>query len=745
MDLNSLPDDELDRLLAESKPQLEDLSDEQLDQLLSQSEKAPKESSLADQAQAGIESFGKGASFGLLPTLQAGAETAIEGVTQFIPGTPAYEDAKLREQGFDIQQPGETFSEKRLQNIERQQQQGEEFPITTVLGEIGGAVTGGLGAGGALRAGGAAAARSAGLSGVAKTFGQKALANIAEGAAIGALEGVGSADSISELPSAIADKALTGAEFGAIMPAIEGTAKVAKFLGKKAFPTIFGVAEETVDQALKNPAVFDIDNVGEAREALADKASKLVDEIKRKSVETTTSLADNIDIALGDLKTLVVNESHAAARILDIDNVKVPRSIIKDAINKAKSGLKIGDKTAFGGASKAAVKKLDDLAKTADLLPDNLTGPQAKRLLQQLDSDIDFVATPGSFSRNPIQQKMSEVRGAIDRVIKKQSDAYAQQMTKVSSLTHLLNETSKQFGGGEKAFRAAQQLSKNLEQGGPKARLFRQFAEQTGLDIDTVEKAQRAAKVVQNFNESNIPNKLKALGGRNSAMVKKQFDLLSQQSDEAFDAAVETLNLADNFNSTFLRGSRNVNLWAVMGAMGQGALGKGGLTGGAAGGFLGGPVGAAMGAAIGAYVDVFGPSIAKQILKGVSKIQGIPTVRKIMLMDLPPNVKNKLISDLNAVIVSSAIDSDQETVIPAEDRVTFRKEIRDSDLDEVTKTKMLNQLNKKGTIEGLNKLVGSSPKSAPQIFTQGRQSVRKPRTLRDAADAARKAKRQPEY
>lgn len=98
---------------------------------------------------------------------------------------------------------------------------------------------------------------------------------------------------------------------------------------------------------------------------------------------------------------------------------------------------------------------------------------------------------------------------------------------------------------------------------------------------------------------------------------------------------IDDRRILDSFEKGNTNGSRNVNLFSVMGH----AVGTG-VPAGIAAGSVAGPIGMVVGAIGGAVVDKFGPQMAKGILDQVIKIQGTPTAQKIQALSLPPEVKN---------------------------------------------------------------------------------------------------------
>lgn len=101
-------------------------------------------------AQTGVESFGNAAAFGYLPQMQAGAEKAMGligsakdraldaiGLDQY-----ASTDYGLKKQGFTL--PEENYVDIRDANIARQSAQGEQNPISSLAGGVGGTVASAL-------------------------------------------------------------------------------------------------------------------------------------------------------------------------------------------------------------------------------------------------------------------------------------------------------------------------------------------------------------------------------------------------------------------------------------------------------------------------------------------------------------------------------------------------------------------------------------------------------------------------
>ncbi len=175
--------------------------------------------------------------------------------------------------------------------------------------------------------------------------------------------------------------------------------------------------------------------------------------------------------------------------------------------------------------------------------------------------------------------------------------------------------------------------------------------------------AQKAFDQFKAFGEQTAESKLKSVA-QGKIKATRTLQELSKLSDTDFVEAVKAAQDAAAFARPAFNGSRNVNLWAMLGALGQAATGKTGA-GAAAGGIIGGPVGVAVGGVMGAMVDAYGPAMTKKILDGVISIRGPITPKALQALDLPPNVKNELVKQFSSVVLAGrAARSAAESAIP---------------------------------------------------------------------------------
>ena len=132
--------------------------------------------------------------------------------------------------------------------------------------------------------------------------------------------------------------------------------------------------------------------------------------------------------------------------------------------------------------------------------------------------------------------------------------------------------------------------------------------------------------------------KLKAVG-QGKIKASRTLKELSELADKDFEDMVGAWADASAFERGAFNGSRNVNLWTVLGHI-------------AVGGILGGgPVGMAAGAVMGGMMDVYGPAVTKKILDQVIKAKQLneAAIRKF---DLPENVKADLLRGFQQAIIT---------------------------------------------------------------------------------------------
>jgi hypothetical protein len=100
--------------------------------------------------------------------------------------------------------------------------------------------------------------------------------------------------------------------------------------------------------------------------------------------------------------------------------------------------------------------------------------------------------------------------------------------------------------------------------------------------------------------------------GKNAIEVTKQLDAISEATGINFPEALKNRKFADAFEKGYMNGSRNVNLWTIIGALFGGKAAGGGQQLGV--NFSQLPALSGAGAAVGATIDKMGPKMAQKSL-----------------------------------------------------------------------------------------------------------------------------------
>lgn len=220
MDLSKLSDQELEAIVAQGQktntPDVSSMSDEELLAIISQGngERAGR-----GAAQTALESFGRGATLGYLPHLQAMAEPILSRAYNLLPG-PDVEPAPWSQ----MNPYSPEYVAARDANIRRQQEQAAANPTIATVGELAGvAATSAIPGAGVARA--ARAARAGSMGQAAIQAGRSAAQGAAMGAAVNPGDVEGEVNPL-QIPERL-ENAQTGAMFGAGAGALGSSAKAA--------------------------------------------------------------------------------------------------------------------------------------------------------------------------------------------------------------------------------------------------------------------------------------------------------------------------------------------------------------------------------------------------------------------------------------------------------------------------------------------------------------------------------------
>lgn len=452
---------------------------------------------------------------------------------------------------------------------------------------------------------------------------------------------------------------------------------------------------------------------------------------------------------------------------------------IKNLQEDLKVGGKVrsdAEREAFG----VLEKQLESFSDFAAPGKEIVSYPQVKRLIQSLDLDIAKYGDVNSAQFSELSKtKLLELRRGLDSLIK-ESPEYAAQMEKVAALRELQNEIVPVLGNrqnqysnvagkletiwkpksvelqdslrrlGEETNRpiasqldelikikslsaqplVLEQMARSL----PEAEALRKIqAQQAKIrrpgvekmlapkEVKAVERATVQVERAQAFADEAkavlkeigpFANELSNFNAIRTAVVSKNpeyesiLQMMSKSSNQDFVQMVNDLRLAEQFSKDFTQGSRNVNFFSFLG---------GGMAAAATGSLTAGAVVASVGAGIGKAMDRLGGRVTQKILDNYLKIKGIPSVKKInaVLGDMPPSIRNYMINDFVrqvSQVKNEVIFLDQEQVS------TVMNEIRQSDIDSVSKAKAIRQIQDSGAVDSdaIKKvMLGTQPQSKP--------------------------------
>ena len=313
-------------------------------------------------------------------------------------------------------------------------------------------------------------------------------------------------------------------------------------------------------------------------------------------------------------------------------------------------------------------------------------------------------------------------------------------MKEVSSLTDLRKRVFQEFGGSEK--KSFSGVKAALGGNVPRANLLQEFAQTQPIALAQAKQAKQFADQVNLLSDSNIGDKLNLfVRGSNDPKLRQQLTKLAELSDDGMMKELEALRANEAFNKGFLQGSRNVNMWTVMGAAAKDALLGGKALTGAALGMTISPSLAALGAAWGATVDLYGPQMARGILNGMMQIKGIPTVAKIRALNIPEDTKRMMIQDLAralrpATITDKKVEKELNAFYaPEESRPIIASEIRRATgISPEDKAEMIQTLTKTGKVVDFDRVVFANEDKAVKQPQMVKSETKKPSVPADSVE-----------
>jgi hypothetical protein len=653
----------------------------------SAAQQSPSGPSMAEKAETFLRSGLEGASAGI-------SEPAISGVNAIL--------GNLIESGFDADSLKDFLSKsvdtarissQYKSDVERRKGLEAALPGTAAIGEIAGAMApGGLPA----KAGKVIAGSVQGLKNIPAIG--SILVGGAEAAAGGlATEGIKQAVQVptgvaepGELPK-LGEVASTGAKIGAGLSAIPVVGKAIGAAAPRVLSAFGGVSPKIITDYLKREAPLEPVTSEKLQEAVTIAAQNVQDTLKTLRSSTADDLVTSVQV----LKDMVVEGSKDAFAILEAEAAKkgaitVPFKIIRDSIEGSVSDLRKGAE-ALTPVRENAAGYLEELLQRFEsrAVKGKVDLVTSKEMLQAIDEIKDYSTKAGTFSSS-LDRALGKLRKAIDEPLKA-IPAYREQMQKVRSATELLSQASDYFGEADKAFRNVERLviGKDPYITGAAKRL----EDMTGVKINLGLESIKTLRPVQNLLPENTETFVKSVLGGKSMATQKKLETLSMMADEDLVSLANQAVMTKEFEKLVQNGSRDVNFWKE-------ALGSVSAMG-AAGGVMAGPLGGATGAMLGYMVKSYGAPATKMVLDGFLKIRGMPTVQKLdqALGSVPPEVKQDLMNGfIRANILRLDPSEPQNMTLPPEQASQVYNEIKDSDLDAVSKANALRSLSKDGSI-----------------------------------------------
>lgn len=402
------------------------------------------------------------------------------------------------------------------------------------------------------------------------------------------------------------------------------------------------------------------------------KAYRILDEIDKSSGGGKLDIVDvisNIKNSADDFASEVGSADKAAARRLsqlynDIlerapdgkITLKEVKRILQSLDNETTYSQNVGDFDSYVNSALKNVRRMfDRKLKTVS--------PDYANQMKYVQKDVDLLSRASKSFGTPDKafSKLSNIAGKkgqldrelLDEIGKKTGNDFVSSIddfvktqktlkspTAMEDIKRGLNEYSdvNRLTGQKAALRRSKKPAAIRE----RLSKSKQFQELKKSEFE-LKKAEKLKKKFVGWGSRTAEDKINAVM-RNKKFVVNQLKELSKLSDDDLVRVVENLKVSEAFTKDATRGSRNVNLWSIIGLATSGTI-------------LGGPVGAALGAATGAMIDRYGPQMTKRILIAVSKMNKRPTVQRLVNLGLPKNVSEDLLKSLYRMGTAKAAES----------------------------------------------------------------------------------------
>lgn len=183
--------------------------------------------------------------------------------------------------------------------------------------------------------------------------------------------------------------------------------------------------------------------------AAADAAKEDLDQAfaaKREGLQNSNvqHLKEPITKSIEELKSQVIQGSRDAMEVLGKQQGTVPIAPVIKTLDDQIQGMMING-TPVSKTAVSSIQELQGLKQRLAALGEEITFPQAKTAIKQLDHDIGWGVKNGEFTPQ-VEQATQAVRTQFDQVLKTTSPEYAEAMKPVAEKAALLSELTKNFG-----------------------------------------------------------------------------------------------------------------------------------------------------------------------------------------------------------------------------------------------------------------------------------------------------------
>jgi len=566
----------------------------------------------------------------------------------------------------------------------------EAFPELDIAGQIvGGVLPGGLPS----KVMGAAGKAFSGLSKIPAVGG---IAKLGAEGLVGAVvpeaikQGVELRTGVIEPGEApdLGEVAKMGGMVGAGLGAIPVVGRAAAAATPRVLSAFGGVKPSTISAYLKRATPSEAVSSVQLREVVDEAAQS----VQNALLQNRSATADDLVTAVGRLKQIVKQGSKESFEILEETirsgkNGTLPFKTIESSIKQSLGELRRGG-MALTKVKEGAAVYLDDLLQRFESRAKNgkIDLITAKEMIQAIDEVKNYAINAGEFSSS-LDLALGALREAIDDPLKKMVPKYRAKMTTVADNTKLLGQVTDLFGESKKAVSSVDRLVIGTDPIVQNA--AQQLEKATGIKISKGVESVSELKPVQSILPNNTENFVKSVLGGKSEVAKRKLQILADFTDQNLIELAENAKLTQEFAALTQNGSRDVVFWKEL--LGTTAPYVAGGT------VFAGPTGAL----IGFMVKAYGAPATKVVLDSMLKIRGVPTVQKLSsaLNNVPPAVRQDLMNGFIRANVLSLDPSEPQTIKlePAEAAQLYQ-EMKDSDLDAVSKSLALKGLSKDGTI-----------------------------------------------